>query len=205
MTVYRFLYILTALVIISLAVSCERIRPVASSMSPKVGEDVKTESAIFAGGCFWGVEHWFQQVPGVVSVTSGYTGGTVANPSYEDVCTGTTGHAEAVLVVFDPARVTYEKLARLFFEIHDPTTVNRQGPDVGLQYRSAVFYGSPEQKAVVDKLISLLGANGYNVVTQVVPASTFYPAEGYHQDYMNKHPATYDCHVPVKRFDLPNR
>ena len=133
--------------------------------------------AIFAGGCFWGVEHHFQQLDGVTSATSGYTGGQVANPTYEQVCSGTSGHAEAVRVVFDPKRVTYEQLARLFFEIHDPTQLNRQGPDVGTQYRSAVFYLDQRQKTVAEKLIAELRAKGYEVATQVLPASPFYPAE----------------------------
>jgi peptide methionine sulfoxide reductase msrA/msrB len=163
-------------------------------------EKVAVEQAFFAGGCFWGVEHYFRQVPGVLSVTSGYTGGHVANPTYEQVCTGETGHAESVRVIFDSSKVSYEKLARLFFEIHDPTTVNRQGPDEGLEYRSAVFYANDRQKQTVEKLIALLRARGYKVVTQVAPATAFYGAEEYHQDYMGKHPGRYDCHVPVPRF-----
>jgi len=162
---------------------------------------MKTETAIFAGGCFWGVEHWFSQTPGVISATSGYTGGTVPNPTYEQVCTGRTGHAEAVQVVFDPSKVAYEQIARTFFEIHDPTTLNAQGPDFGTQYRSAVFTQSAQQKAVIEKLITLLRAKGYNVVTEVLPAGPFYPAEDYHQDYLNKHPGRPDCHVRVPRFE----
>ncbi len=163
-----------------------------------------TEQAIFAGGCFWGVEHQFQQVDGVLSATSGYTGGSVFEPTYRQVCTGTTGHAEAVRVVFDPAKVTYEQLARLFFELHDPTQLNRQGPDHGSQYRSAVFYGDDAQKATTERLIDQLRQNGYAVVTEVSPASEFYPAEDYHQDYIAKNPRT-RCHAPIKRFDLPAR
>ena len=163
-----------------------------------------TEQAIFAGGCFWGVEHHLQQVKGVVSVTSGYTGGTATNPTYEQVCSGKTGHAEAVRVVFDPKRVKYEQLARLFFEIHDPTQLNRQGPDVGSQYRSAVFFLNDQQKQVAEKLIAQLRANGYKVVTQVLPAGPFYPAEDYHQDYLTKHPDRPTCHVRVARFGSRN-
>lgn len=162
------------------------------------------EQAIFAGGCFWGVDHYFRQVPGVLNVESGYTGGTTPHPTYRQVCTGTTGHAEAVRVTYDPSRVTYEKLAKLFFEIHDPTTVNCQGPDAGTQYRSAVFYADPQQKQIAEKLIAQLRARGYEVVTQLQAASEFYPAEDYHQDYMDKHPNTYDCHVPVPRFEQDN-
>jgi peptide methionine sulfoxide reductase msrA/msrB len=160
-----------------------------------------TQEAIFAGGCFWGVEHHFQQADGVVSATSGYTGGRVADPTYEQVCTGRTGHAEAVRVVFDPNRVSYEQLARLFFEIHDPTQRNRQGPDVGTQYRSAVFCLDEQQKRTAEKLIAELRANGYDVVTQVLPASEFYAAEEYHQDYVAKHPQRKICHERVPRFE----
>ena len=164
-----------------------------------------TARAIFAGGCFWGVEHYFQQVPGVISVTSGYCGGHVEKPTYKQVCTGTTGHAESVEVVFDPAKVTYEQLARLFFEIHDPTTPNRQGLDVGSQYRSAVFYLDEQQRAVVDKLIARLTGLGYKVTTEVAASGKFWPAEDYHQDYFVKHPGRGDCHVRVPRFDKPAR
>jgi len=159
--------------------------------------------AIFAGGCFWGVEHDFERVPAVLSVKSGYTGGTTANPTYEQVCTGRTGHAESVQVLYDPRKVSYEQLARLFFEMHDPTQRSGQGPDVGSQYRSAVFYFDEEQKRVAENLIAILRDRGYDVVTQVQPASKFYPAEEYHQDYMRKHPDTPDCHVRVNRFGLP--
>ena len=158
--------------------------------------------AVFAGGCFWGVEHIFQQTPGVIAAVSGYTGGKGGKPTYSQVCTGKTAHAEAVEVTFDPARVSYEKLARLFFEIHDPTQVNRQGPDVGTQYRSAVFYVDDDQKRTVEKLIALLKARRYAVATQLVPAGKFWPAEEYHQDYIRKHPER-ECHAPVPRFDKP--
>ncbi|MHC4563148.1 MAG: bifunctional methionine sulfoxide reductase B/A protein [Planctomycetota bacterium] len=161
------------------------------------------ETAIFAGGCFWGVEHHFQQVPGVVDARSGYTAGTVENPTYKQVCGGQTGHAEAVEVVFDPAKVSYEELAKLFFEIHDPTQLNRQGPDVGDQYRSAVFYRSDDQKRIADTLISRLRERGYDVVTQVLPASEFFPAEDYHQDYIVKNPGRAICHIRTPRFDKP--
>ncbi|MBI5724867.1 MAG: peptide-methionine (S)-S-oxide reductase MsrA [Planctomycetes bacterium] len=164
------------------------------------GQKSGTQRAVFAGGCFWGVEHYFQQAKGVLSVTSGYTGGTVDNPTYEQVCAGRTGHAEAVEVVFDPEQTSYEELARLFFEIHDPTQVNRQGPDVGLQYRSAVFWLDEAQKQTAERLIGLLRAKGFNVATQIVPAGKFWPAEGYHQDYLDKHPGRQDCHVRVERF-----
>ena len=157
--------------------------------------------AIFAGGCFWGVEHFLEKVPGVVRVTSGYAGGKTAKPTYDDICTGRTGHAEVVEVVYDPARVSYEALARRFFEIHDPTQVNRQGPDVGDQYRSAVFYLDEAQKIAAEKLIARLKANGYAVATTLEPATTFWPAEAYHQDYIRKHPTRHMCHMHVPRFD----
>lgn len=170
----------------------------------KTEDRKQINEAIFAGGCFWGVEHYFKDVNGVISVTSGYTGGHTANPTYKAVCTGTTGHAEAVRVVFDPNRVSYEQLAKLFFEIHDPTQLNRQGPDSGTQYRSAVFYIGDEQKQAAEKLIAQLRANGYNVVTQVAAATAFYAAEDYHQDYLNKHPERPVCHTRVERFENKN-
>ena len=142
-----------------------------------------TAEACFAGGCFWGIEDAFQSVHGVCDAESGYTGGTVPNPTYAQVCTGRTGHAEAVRVRYDPAKVSYEELARLFFEIHDPTQVNRQGPDIGTQYRSAIFYTDEEQKAVALDLMDQLRSRGYAVATELVPLSVFYPAEDYHQDF----------------------
>ena len=172
-----------------------------TSSEQEVGDK---QQAIFAGGCFWGVEHQFQQVDGVLSATSGYTGGSAENPSYRQVCTGTTGHAEAVRVVFDHAKVSYEQLARLFFELHDPTQLNRQGPDYGSQYRSGVFYADDDQKATAERLIDQLRENGYAVVTEVSPASQFYPAEDYHQDYIAKNPS-WRCHAPVKRFEIKAR
>lgn len=160
----------------------------------------KTAEAIFAGGCFWGVEHLIQKQPGVISVVSGYIGGTVDNPTYEQVCTKKTGHAEAVKITYDPSIVSYETLAKLFFEIHDPTQSNGQGPDQGPQYRSEVFYLTPEQKAVAEKLIGQLKAKGYNVVTKVTPATKFWPAETYHQDYYDRKGTEPYCHAYTKRF-----
>ncbi|MBI5154242.1 bifunctional methionine sulfoxide reductase B/A protein [Candidatus Poribacteria bacterium] len=159
-----------------------------------------TQRAIFAGGCFWGVEYYFNNEPGVLSATSGYIGGTKDSPSYREVCSHDTGHAEAVEVVFDPRKTSFEKLARLFFEIHDPTQVNRQGPDIGDQYRSAVFYVDDEQKQVTEGLIAELKAKGFRVATQVVPATTFWSAEDYHQDYYAKTGKEPYCHARVKRF-----
>lgn len=157
-------------------------------------------TAVFAGGCFWGVEDAFSKVPGVLDVVSGYTGGKVDKPTYDLVSKGYTGHAEAVRVTYDPAKVQYETLARLFFEIHDPTQLNRQGPDMGTQYRSALFYADEAQKAVAEKLIGQLRSKGWDVVTEVLPASTFYLAEDYHQDFTAR-TGRGACHLRVPRFE----
>lgn len=161
----------------------------------------QTETAIFAGGCFWGVEYHLDKLDGVISTTVGYTGGNLSEPEYYDVTTGTTGHAEAIEVVFDPSKVSYEEVAKLFFEIHDPTQKNRQGPDIGNQYRSAVYYRDFRQKKTIDKLIGILKNKGYDVVTEVEAATTFYPAEDYHQDYYEKKGSLPYCHAYTKRFD----
>ena len=158
-----------------------------------------TATAIVAGGCFWGVEDAFQKIPGVCEAISGYTGGHTVNPSYEDVCRGDTGHAESVLVRYNPSRVGYEQILRRFFEIHDPTQLNRQGPDWGEQYRSAVFYKGAEQKAVAEKLVARLRELGYKVVTQIAPAGPFYEAEAYHQDFARR-TGRGVCHMSVPRF-----
>ena len=160
----------------------------------------KTETAIFAGGCFWGVEYFMEKQPGVISVESGYIGGKTENPTYEDVCNHTTGHAEAVKITFDPSQTNYETLAKLFFEIHDPTQMNRQGPDIGDQYRSEIFYTTPAQKKIAEQLIKTLKDKGYKVVTKVTPAKTFWPAETYHQDYYERKGTKPYCHTYTKRF-----
>ena len=164
------------------------------------GAERKIETAVFAGGCFWGVEHLMGKTPGVLSTESGYTGGKTENPTYREVCSHTTGHAEAVRIRFDPAVVSYETLARLFFEIHDPTQVGRQGPDVGDRYRSEIFYTTPEQKRTALELIGQLRAKGYDVATKLTPATTFWKAEDYHQNYYDRKGASPYCHRYVKRF-----
>ena len=162
------------------------------------GENLRT--AYFAGGCFWGVEHLLKKEPGVIAVEPGYMGGHLAEPTYQDVCTGGTGHAETVRVVFDPALTSYETLAKLFFEIHDPTQIDRQGPDIGSQYRSAVFYADEDQKATADMLITELIKKGYDVVTEVLPAGDFWVAEDYHHNYYGRKGTQPYCHSYVKRF-----
>ncbi len=149
------------------------------------------EVAHLAGGCFWCLEAVYDDLKGVVDVVSGYAGGKTVSPSYEAVCTGETGHAETVQVTFDPRVITYRQLLEVFFTIHDPTTLNRQGADVGTQYRSAIFYHSPEQKATAEQVIKDLEGQqvwGKPIVTQVVPFSVFYPAEAYHQEYFKRNP-----------------
>ena len=153
--------------------------------------------AIFAAGCFWGVEATFRQLPGVISTRVGYTGGNFPNPTYKDVCTDHTGHAEAVEVEYDPARLSYEKLLDVFWENHDPTQLNRQGPDWGTQYRSAIFFTTPEQEAAaIASKAALEKSHRYSkpIVTQIVPASTFFQAEDYHQQYLEKRGLA-SCHI----------
>ena len=157
--------------------------------------------AYFAGGCFWGVEHLFQQKEGVISAVSGYMGGAKENPSYRDVSSGNTGHLEVVEVTYDADKVSYEDLARFFFEIHDPTQADGQGPDIGEQYLSAIFFNNEEEKLTAQKLIDILKEMDYEVVTQVRPAGAFWEAEEYHQDYYDKKKAKPYCHVYKKKFD----
>ncbi len=160
----------------------------------------KSDTAIFAGGCFWGMEYFLKKAKGVISTTVGYTGGHTDNPTYKQVCTGNTGHYEAIEVVFDPSKTSYEEVTKLFFEIHDPTQWNHQGPDWGEQYRSAVFYRNEDQKKITEKLIARLKVKGYTVVTEVKPAKTFWKAEDYHQDYYNHKGSEPYCHGYVNRF-----
>ncbi len=155
------------------------------------------KKATFGAGCFWGVESTFRQVPGVADVAVGYEGGTLNNPTYQDVCTGRTNHAEVVEIDYDPEKVSYDALLELFFQMHDPTTRDRQGPDVGTQYRSAVFAHDDEQKAAAEAMIDRLNASGKfrrPIVTLVEPAQTFYRAEEYHQRYLEKRGRS-SCHI----------
>ncbi|HWD93586.1 MAG TPA: peptide-methionine (S)-S-oxide reductase MsrA [Verrucomicrobiae bacterium] len=159
----------------------------------------QTETATFGGGCFWCMEAEFQRIPGVVSVTSGFAGGHTANPSYEDVCTGDTGHAEVTQIVFDPQKVSYDKLLDYFWDAHDPTTLNQQGADVGTQYRSIILYSSPAQKAAAEKSKAEAQKNFKSpIVTQIAPLDHFYKAEDYHQDYYNNHTSAPYCQVVIK-------
>lgn len=166
----------------------------------KVDPVKTTDTAIFSGGCFWGVEYFLKKAKGVISAEVGYAGGHKDHPTYQEVCSGTTGHLESIEVVFDPKQTSYEELTRLFFEIHDPTEWNHQGPDWGEQYRSAIFYLNDDQKKTAEKLISLLKAKGFNVVTEVRKATKFWKAEDYHQDYYEKNGHTPYCHGYTKRF-----
>jgi len=159
-----------------------------------------SERATFAGGCFWCLEAIFQPLRGVERVVSGYIGGRVPKPSYEAVCTGLTGHAEAVEIHFDPKVISYRELLELFFAFHDPTTLNRQGPDEGTQYRSAIFYHSPEQQAEAERIVRELGTEDvYSapIVTQILPAPEFYPAEAYHQEYYRNNPDKAYCRAMI--------
>ncbi len=155
------------------------------------------EKALLAGGCFWGVEELIRKLPGVISTEVGYTGGELESPTYPFVKTGTTGHAEAIEVTFDAEKKSYADILRFFFRLHDPTTLNRQGNDVGTQYRSAIFYFSDEQKETAQKIKDEVQNSGLwkkPIVTEIIKASKFYPAEEYHQDYLQKNPGGYTCH-----------
>ncbi len=156
------------------------------------------QKAMLGAGCFWGVEHILKKIEGITNTSVGYSGGTVADPTYPLVCTGNTGHAEVVLVEFDPAVISYEKVLDVFFRLHDPTTLNRQHGDIGTQYRSVIFYFDEEQKRTAEEMIKKVNASHVfknPVVTQVVAAGPFYSAEEYHQDYLVKNPDGYMCHI----------
>jgi methionine-S-sulfoxide reductase len=156
-----------------------------------------TETATLAAGCFWGTEEFFRKIPGVLETRVGYTGGHLRNPTYDDTSAGTTGHAESVEIKFDPSKVDYAQLLTLFFKMHDPTTLNRQGNDVGTQYRSAIFFHGDKQRETAQALMAKIDRSGAwkaKLTTELAPASTFYPAEAYHQHYLVKHPGGYDNH-----------
>jgi peptide-methionine (S)-S-oxide reductase len=165
-----------------------------------VHQSSQSEVATLAGGCFWCIEAVFREVEGVESVISGYTGGTTANPTYQQVCSDKTGHAEAVQVTFDTAKISYREILEIFFSVHDPTTLNRQGVDTGTQYRSAIFYHDEQQKAIAEQLIGELNKAGLwkkPIVTQVVPLDKFYPAEEYHREYFSQHPEQAYCQMVI--------
>jgi len=181
----------------------KNIRHCVNSISLKFIPESDTASAgraIFASGCFWGTEYYLQQAEGVISTTVGYTGGHVKNPTYSQVCSDTTGHAEAVEVIFDPEKISYEAVTKLFFETHDPAQVNRQGPDIGTQYRSEIFYLTDDQRQTAEKLKKILIEKGLKAAPQITPAGEFYPAETYHQDYYQHKGTLPYCHRYIKRF-----
>ncbi len=179
----------------------KNVRHCVNSISMKFIEGAKAPStAFFGGGCFWGVEDGFSKLPGVLSVVSGYMGGETPFPTYEAVCTGTTGHAEVVKVEYDPEKIDFETLAKFFFEIHDPTQLNRQGPDVGTQYRSVIFYTDEAQRKTSEKLVDILIKQGLEVATEISAAPPFFAAEDYHQDFTER-TGRGGCHFRVKRFD----
>lgn len=176
----------------SLLASCEpeKTKPVSHDPAPMPQVPAGAETATLAGGCYWCLEAAYRQLDGVYSVTSGFMGGDVKNPTYEDVCAGTTGHAEVVHIVFAPEKITYEKLLAWFWDLHDPTTLNRQGNDEGTQYRSAIFYHSPEQKKIAEASKAAAGKLVKSpIVTEITAASDFYPAPEYHQDYYRQNKA----------------
>ena len=198
------LSIVTTLAIFSAA--CEPSTKQPNSKSNIMSEDnipagKKTDTATFGTGCFWCTEAVFQELKGVLKATSGYTGGKVANPSYEEVCTGTTGHAEALQIIYDPSVITYDELLEVFWEAHDPTSLNRQGNDVGTQYRSAIFYHNAEQKEKAEHYKAELNKSGaYDkpIVTEITGVTKFYPAEDYHQNYYNTHGSQPYCYLVIR-------
>jgi peptide-methionine (S)-S-oxide reductase len=192
-------FLLTGLLLAGSEWFWERKYPMTQEQTAPAKEKASApvETATFAGGCFWGVEHFFAAVPGVISAEVGYMGGTTENPTYKRVCQGDTNHAEVVHLRYDPNQVSFESLVNLFFKMHDPTTLNRQGPDAGTQYRSAIFFHSEQQKDTARSVINQLTqkrAFKRPIVTQVVPAGPFWRAEEYHQDYFDKNPG-HSCHI----------
>lgn len=176
-------------------------KDISKNMTTNINSSVNTDTATFGNGCFWCTEAVFQQLDGVVAVTSGYSGGHVNNPSYKEVCTGTTGHAEVLQIVYDPAKITFDELLEVFWQTHDPTTLNRQGNDVGTQYRSVVFYHNNEQKEKAEKYkveLDKSGAFNNPIVTEITPSSKFYAAEDYHQNYFNENGAEPYCNIVIR-------
>jgi len=165
------------------------------------GQNKNLETAIFAGGCFWGMQYYFEKAKGVTNTVVGYIGGHVANPSYEQVCSHTSGHYEAIQVTYDPTITSYEEMAKLFFDIHDPTQTNGQGPDIGQQYMSVVFYANDSQKQIAQNLIDKLTKKGMKVATSLKQATTFYPAEEYHQHHYDHEGTTPYCHHYIDKFN----
>ncbi|MBL4644816.1 MAG: peptide-methionine (S)-S-oxide reductase MsrA [Candidatus Pacebacteria bacterium] len=163
--------------------------------------NIKTEKAIFASGCFWGTQHHFDKHEGVISTLVGYTGGTSENPTYEEVSTDSTGHREAIEIVFDPTRTSYESLTKLFFETHNFSQPNGQGPDIGERYTSAVYYMNEKQKEIAEKLVTELESKNLTVTTKILATLPFYPAEEHHQKYYEKTGGAPYCHVYIKRFN----
>ena len=193
------------LVFLGLATSCQSQKsekPAVSKPLPvdqPLNDHMKTEIATFGAGCFWCVEAVFQELKGVLKVESGYMGGSVPDPTYQQVCTGNTGHAEVTRITFDPSVITYEQLLEVLWTTHDPTTLNRQGADAGTQYRSAVFYETPEQKAIAEKSKTEVATTIWDkpIVTEITPASEFYPAEDYHQNYYANNPNAGYCRIVI--------
>ena len=175
------------------------VNSISMNFVPEVAEQ-KIQNAYFAGGCFWGTEFFLQKIKGVKSTTVGYMGGRTDNPTYKEVCEGNTGHVETVKVEFDPNETSFEELAKLFFEIHDPTQTDGQGPDIGNQYLSVIFYENDEQKQEAEKLIKILQNKGYKVATRLVKADNFWDAEDYHQDYYQLNGNQPYCHFYTKKF-----
>ena len=172
--------------------------PAGTATNAAANATAKREKAILAGGCFWGMEEVLRKIPGVIETRVGYSGGNVPDPDYRLVCSGLTGHAEALEITFDPAKLSYEELLLTFFRMHDPTTLNQQHNDRGTQYRSAIFYTSDEQKQIAERVKARVDKSGKwkkPIVTEITKASTFWPAEDYHQKYLIKNPGGYNCHV----------
>lgn len=176
------------------------VNSISMEFTPATHEN--TKKAYFAAGCFWGVEYHFAKMEGVIAADSGYMGGHTKNPTYREVCNGDTGHLEVVEVTYDPSKVSYEELAKLFFETHESAQTNGQGPDIGSQYLSAVFYNDEAEKATIEKLMGILAEKGVKSATKLIPAKDhpFYKAEEYHQDYYKKHNKTPYCHIYMKKF-----